>query len=147
MEEKQRPDLYYIPENFSDGKTFKGVAYRNIVEALAVSYGMYKLIFLTPFIFSIKAVATMILAGGFGIFFLIGIKGESVTQFMYSYLLFKQRRRKLHLRRTGYVTKKERMRNAKEKKSIINKIVGAIEKARTKADKFIRGEETGESGM
>ncbi|MCR5396583.1 MAG: hypothetical protein K6E64_03850 [Lachnospiraceae bacterium] len=114
--EQQQPDQYYIPDNYSDEHQFRGIPYRNIIEALIVVYVFYKLIQATPFVLSIRLTAVLIVCGGLGVFFLIGIKGESVTQFFLSFLKYRENKKTYHLRPVGYKTAKEKKREDKNDK-------------------------------
>lgn len=139
---QKRPDTYYIPSNYAEEHRFKGVAYRNIAEAVVVAFLLFQLIELTPFIRIIRVVAEIIICGGVGIFFLVGIKGESVIQFLISFITFRKSRRKLHLRRTGYVNKKQREKDEKAEKSITGKLEKKAKELYKETKSFTNAEET-----
>lgn len=96
--EQRRPDIYFIPANYRDGKKIKNIPIKNILEGGVVAYGLWKLINLIPFVFTIRFVAGVILAGGSFVLFCIGIKGESVFGFLISYMRFRNNKKIYHLR-------------------------------------------------
>lgn len=104
----ERKDTFYIPKNYNDPGTLLGHTYRNWAEALVVAFVLFRLINATPFILTIRIPAIVIICGLMFALFLVGIKGESVTQFLISSVKFYKKRRVLHLRRSGYIPKRER---------------------------------------
>lgn len=111
-----RRDIYYIPKNYNTSDSFLGYPYRHWIEAAIAVILFFYLINQTPFILTIRIPATVIICGLVGLLFIVGIKGESVTEFFVSYLIFRKKKRVLHLRRNGYVEKKERKQQEKSLK-------------------------------
>lgn len=122
----ERPDKYYIPDNYNDGHEMRGIPYRNLIEGGIVSWLAKELISLTPFVLNIKLIADVIVIGIIMVIFAIGVKGESLTQFIYSYYLFRKSKRKWHMRPVGYVLHKDRLKavknSGKDKKEDIKEI-------------------------
>lgn len=104
----EKPTDYIIPANYNDGKRFKNIPYRNIIEAIVAIRLIGKPLMSLPISTNAKIVIVVLTCGLLGLLFIVGIKDESVTQFMYAYIVFLKNRRKLHLRRIGYVPKKAR---------------------------------------
>ena len=98
---------YYIPSNFSGENSWRGIPYRNIAEAIVGLLMMWWItgqIPLTGILVSVFRIIICLLFFGLGIF---GIKDESVTQFIHSYVTFLKKRRKLHFRPAGFRTHSE----------------------------------------
>lgn len=91
-------DQIYIPDNIKEDETFK-IPNRNLGEAVVVDLILYKGIQLTPFITEIKITATIISIGCFSILFLVGIKGESVTEFLITLSKYMKKQKKMRYRK------------------------------------------------
>ncbi|NDO37785.1 hypothetical protein [Anaerotruncus colihominis] len=92
--EENRSRAYYIPANVFDGPSAFGIAARNWVEAvvLAVIPGGLFWHFANFSDLSIKIILMMILTIPPAAFALIGYNGESLTQFVKTYLNFRKNR-------------------------------------------------------
>ena len=116
MRPEERPDRYYIPDNFNDEHRFRDIPYRNIAEAAVATILLWKLINATPFVLTIRIIAGVVICGSVAFLFVVGIKDESILQFLWSYITFRQKRKIYHLRRVGYVPKKTKGEVTREKK-------------------------------
>lgn len=99
--EKKRPDIYYIPQNYNDGYKIRDIPYRNIAETVVAVFLLFKFIKWTPFVWTVQIIAGIPLGIGVVLLFLHGIKDESITQFLWSYIVFMKNKRKLALRKVG----------------------------------------------
>ena len=94
----ERPDQYYIPDNLNNRKKFFGVPNRNLIETAIVEF----VIILIARLFNMSVpliVILILLMLGLGIFLIIGIHHESVTEFIITTIKFKSRKAKYHLRK------------------------------------------------
>ena len=101
MGNEDRPDLYYIPDNVNDGAHFFNIKNRNLVETLVFDFLIIEGIRATPFIQAIKLCVGIFLVVIVSIFSIVGIRSESITEFIASIIRFKKRKAKLHLRKVG----------------------------------------------
>ena len=115
----ERPDEYYIPDNIKTTTLF-GIQLRNIIEAGVLELIVFVIFRALPFTNTINIVIGIILAFVVGVFAIVGVKNESLTEFIVSFILFKRKKKKLHYRRCDN-------KNAREK-----------EIKRFNADKFLR---------
>jgi hypothetical protein len=105
MDEKEYSNVYAIPANYTDsGKLFGGMLeVRNTVETglllLIVGYPELAWISVSAAAKTVIAVVTLLPLCVLG---LIGISGDSLSSYVWRMILFRARRRKLHLRRVGY---------------------------------------------
>ena len=105
MEEKEYNNVYAIPANYTDsGKLFGGMLeVRNTVETalllLLIGYPELAWVSASAAVKVVLAVVTLLPLCVVG---LMGIGGDSLTQYAARIILFWARRRKLHLRRIGY---------------------------------------------
>lgn len=88
-----KPNKYYIPENYKSDNEFMGVKIfkiRNLIEATCVGVSIWFIISIIPFtqLFTIIFSAILILPAV--IFFLVGIKGMSVTEYIIVSILYKK---------------------------------------------------------
>lgn len=117
MAEEKREE-YIIPENYSGFGDVAGLPVRNIVEAVAATLLVLKLVMQIPFVFKIKVIFTFAVCLIVFLFFMLGIKHESVTSFLIGYLQFKSKRTVYHFRRPDEywkVTKKKKKGKTVEK--------------------------------
>ncbi|MDR0906592.1 MAG: hypothetical protein LBN00_10550 [Oscillospiraceae bacterium] len=105
MDDKEYSNVYSIPANYTDsGKLFGGMLEtRNTIETvllvLLVGYPELAWITATAAVKVVLAVVTLLPLCVFG---LMGISGDSLTQYVARIIRFGIRRRKLHLRRVGH---------------------------------------------
>lgn len=119
--EEEKLYEFVIPENYK-----KGFSYRNIVEAVLVVGILDKLISITPFIFTVKLIAITVVTVIFGFIFVIGIKGESVFEFLSSYIRYRRSRKKLVLKIPSATDKKKYYDTKKYTQSLLP-MKGSIE--------------------
>lgn len=105
---------FVIPENYK-----KGFSYRNVVEAVLVVGVLDKIISITPFIFSVKLIAITVVSVIFGLIFVIGIKGESVFEFLLSYIRYRKNRKRLVLKIPNVIDKKKYYDSKKYTQSLL----------------------------
>lgn len=137
-----RPDQYYIPDNLSNRKKFLGIPNRNLIEAVAVEIVLLLILRILPFSIPVIVMAIIVMLG-VGIFLVIGIHHESVTEFIITSFKFNSRKAKYHLRK---VTEDEKITIEKEsenEKVIGEDIIGDI-KNKFFRDKVEEAEETTE---
>lgn len=104
---------YIIPDNYKPRNRS-----RNIIEAIIVVGGLSYLIWHSPFILNVRLIAIMCVVLFLGLLFVVGIKNESVTQFLINYILFLKRRNKYYFRKPS-ITK-----NTKSDKKYIQDFIG-----------------------
>ena len=129
---------YWIPNNFGhDGRYVYimglRVSIRKIVEAAITFAVIGYLISLTPFIQPIRLAATIVLGGGVALVALIGINGESLSQFIVSYIRYRKNRTIYHLRQPGYLFEAYQKQAIKEMKKEQRKIKLPGRKGKTDA--------------
>lgn len=92
---ENRSRIYHIPANIFDGPSLFGISARNWIEAsvLAIIPGWLFWHFANFKDLSIKIILLLIVAGPLAAFALIGYNGESLTQFVKTYLHFRKNRR------------------------------------------------------
>lgn len=95
--------MFYIPNNFDDsGKIFNGmVETRKFVETSILSAILGKFLWtaLSSFPVGKRIIITMIVLSPVAIFGLIGINGDSLTQFLKAFFMYFKNRKKLRFRR------------------------------------------------
>ena len=138
---------FFIPENYDTDSEFLGIPYRNIVEGLILAAILIWLEWKIPFVAEIKLTIAVILFFVPVIICSIGIKGESVSQFLYACIVFFFKNRRLHLKVTGTTSTQEEklLEEEKEKEAREEKIEAAKEKATTLAKKFTKKKEVREN--
>jgi len=105
IQDEERPDVHLIPDNFmNDGKMFNGmIGTRNFFEAIGfgVGLGFIEYVFMSGVGLSTATIVAVILitAGPVAIAALIGINGDSLTQFIVIFLNYMKNKRKLRYRR------------------------------------------------
>ena len=99
MEEK-RSRAYQIPANIFDGPSLFGIPARNWIEASVLSFipGLLFWNFVNFKDMSIKIILMVVLCLPLGAVALIGYNGESLTQFLRTYIRFRRNRRILEYR-------------------------------------------------
>lgn len=121
IHEEEKLYEFFIPDNYKNG-----FRYRNIVEAVLVVGILDKLISITPFIFTVKLIAITVVTVIFGFIFVIGIKGESVFEFLTSYIRYRRSRKKLVLKIPSATDKKKYYDTKKYTQSLLP-MKGSIE--------------------
>lgn len=101
MDEKE--STYIIPHNFTGMGKLMNHGIRNWIEAAIVALLAANVIMKVPFTMYAKIVVFTLVVGGLFIFFLIGIKDESVTQFLWGCIMFRRKRRIYHMKRPDQV--------------------------------------------
>jgi len=96
----ERPDMYYIPDNLNSRKKFLGIPNRNLIELALVEFVLIMVIRMIPFSIPMIVIAIIVLVG-VGIFLAVGIHHESVTEFIITFMKFKARKAKYHLRKVS----------------------------------------------
>lgn len=105
VQEEERPELRLIPDNFmNSGRMFNGmIETRNFFEAIGVCavLGGLEFLLFTGMGFSElqKWLIIIISVGPFAIAALVGINGDSLTQFLKLFFNFMKNKRKLRYRR------------------------------------------------
>lgn len=103
---------FLIPDNYNDNSQFVGVPYRNLAEGIIFGGLMVVLTWQIPFIITIKITIALIVFVVNVIIFSIGVRSESMTQFLFATIKFVINKRRLHLQVTG-----KGVNNKNEKKS------------------------------
>jgi conjugal transfer ATP-binding protein TraC len=88
-------DVYLIPQNFVDTGTILGgtVKLRNAVEAAMLAVGSAVPLFYLPLAFNIRLMIVIAVSVPLGVFGVVGIGGDSLTQFVAHWSRFMKRRR------------------------------------------------------
>lgn len=105
MDEKDYPNVYAIPANYTDsGKIFGGMLeMRNAIEALILVVALgYPELVLIPMSGTIRIVVMTVTLLPLGVLAMAGVDGDSLFQLLGHMLSFLFHKRKLHFRRVGY---------------------------------------------
>lgn len=94
-----RPDIYYIPDNLNDGRAILNIPNANLAETVVIEYALYNIFKILPLVATVKIAAGIIVMVIVGIITIMGIKDESVCQFIISSIKFRSKRKRMHLRR------------------------------------------------
>ena len=135
---KIKKDDFWIPMNFQQPEKFMGVPIRNLVESGICTFLIYKGISITPFVFEIKLIAVLILCTPVLVFGIFGIRGESITQFLYAYYNFRKNRKSLHMEPMKHIETEEE-KNAKKGKRISRKEKYKENTETKPKDQFLKG--------
>ena len=94
---REERDVYLIPQNFVDTGTILGgtVKLRNAVEAAVLAVGSAVPLFYLPLAFNIRLMIVIAVSVPLGVFGVVGIGGDSLTQFVAHWFRFMKRRRGL----------------------------------------------------
>lgn len=96
----ERPDRYYIPDNLNDKRRFLHIPDRNLIETAVAEFIVFNVLKIVPIPnFTVKIVAGAIIMILIGVVGLIGIKNESVSEFILTSIKFQKKKRVLHYRR------------------------------------------------
>lgn len=92
---REERDVYLIPQNFVDTGTILGgtVKLRNALEAAVLAVGSAIPLFYLPLAFNIRLMIVIAVSVPLGVFGVVGIGGDSLTQFVAHWLRFIKRRR------------------------------------------------------
>lgn len=92
---REERDVYLIPQNFVDTGTILGgtVKLRNAVEAAVLAVGSAVPLFYLPLAFNIRLMIVIAVSVPLGVFGVVGIGGDSLTQFVAHWFRFMKRRR------------------------------------------------------
>lgn len=92
---REERDVYLIPQNFVDTGTILGgtVKLRNAVEAAVLAVGSAVPLFYLPLAFNIRLMIVIAVSVPLGVFGVVGIGGDSLTQFVVHWFRFIKRRR------------------------------------------------------
>lgn len=114
----ERPDQYYIPDNLNSRRKFFGIPNRNLIETAIVEFTGILIVRQLDFSITMLVIAIMLMLG-LGIFLVMGIHHESVTEFFITRAKFKARKAKYHLRK---VTDDEKINEDEEREN--EKVIG-----------------------
>ena len=87
MEEKNY--VFTIPDNVSKKGRILGFRRKNLIEASVAAAVFGLLIGLIPFVLKVRIIVTAIMAGSCFVFFLIGIRRRSVSEWLLAWLRYK----------------------------------------------------------
>ncbi len=92
---REERDVCLIPQNFVDTGTILGgtVKLRNAVEAAVLAVGSAVPLFYLPLAFNIRLMIVIAVSVPLGVFGVVGIGGDSLTQFVAHWFRFMKRRR------------------------------------------------------
>lgn len=92
---REERDVYLIPQNFVDTGTILGgtVKLRNAMEAAVLAVGSAVPLFYLPLAFNIRLMIVIAVSVPLGVFGVVGIGGDSLTQFAAHWFRFMKRRR------------------------------------------------------
>ena len=95
LAEQERRDVYFIPQNFIDtGSLFGGsIRLRNAVEAAVLAAGTGIPLMYLPLPFNWRLILVIVISLPLAIFAVVGIEGDSLTEFLAHWFHFLQRRR------------------------------------------------------
>ena len=93
---REERDVYLIPQNFVDTGTILGgtVKLRNAVEAAVLAVGSAVPLFYLPLAFNIRLMIVIAVSVPLGVFGVVGIGGDSLTQFVAHWFRFMKRPRR-----------------------------------------------------
>ena len=93
-------EVYHIPSNFTDaGRVFGLFEIRNVIETVLLAMpALYLCIALLPFALLPKVVVTLVIVIPLGGLALTGIRDDSLTRWLKSWLGWRKRRRVMYYR-------------------------------------------------
>ena len=98
--QEDRPDRYFIPDNLTDSSHFFHIPDRNLIETGIAELVIVYIIKLIPVSdLKIKITIGAIFVISVGILGVMGIKNESVTEFIITAVKFRKKKQILHYRR------------------------------------------------
>lgn len=95
LAEREQRDVYFIPQNFIDtGSIFGGsIRLRNAVEAAVLAAGTGIPLMYLPLPFNWRLILVIVISLPLAIFAIVGIEGDSLTEFLAHWFRFLRRRR------------------------------------------------------
>ncbi len=105
MSENEYENVYIIPANFTDsGRVLNGLfETRNVVEAVIVALVLgFPIVKLLSFSLMVKVIMCVLLVLPVVVFALIGIDGDSLSQYILRLIRHKNEKKKIHLKRICY---------------------------------------------
>ncbi len=126
--DREELDVYVIPPNFvEDGKIFGGMfKLRNAIEAGILGGGCAVMVFKLPISLTAKIVILCVTALPLAIFGVIGIEGESFTEFLINVVRFIKNRRKLCRRDFDVYDGVTKLRLKIRKINVLDKTIGKL---------------------
>ena len=93
LAERERRDVYFIPQNFIDtGSLFGGsIRLRNAVEAAVLAAGTGIPLMYLPLPFNWRLILVIVISLPLAIFAIVGIEGDSLTEFLAHWFRFLRR--------------------------------------------------------
>lgn len=98
MDEKEKEQIYIIPNNVNEnGNILMFFKTRNLAEALVVSAVLLVLwrVITLPFSFTVQLVSFMFVIPPVAILAVIGIKGESLFEYLFEVMFYKKKKRQM----------------------------------------------------
>lgn len=126
--EREELDIYVIPPNFiEDGKIFGGTfRLRNAIEAGILGGGSALLVFKIPVSLTVKIIILCVTALPLAIFGLIGVEGESLTEFIINIFRFLKNRRCLYRSDIEKIENVSNFRIKVKKNKLLNCTIGNV---------------------
>lgn len=95
LAERERRDVYFIPQNFIDTGSIFGssIRLRNAVEAAVLAAGTGIPLMYLPLPFNWRLILVIVISLPLAIFAIVGIEGDSLTEFLAHWFRFLRRRR------------------------------------------------------
>lgn len=101
---QEKEEIYVIPMNYSGMGRVAGFKIRNITEGIIVALFALKMILGIPFVLKVKIIVIVLVCLAILVLFATGIKNESITQFIISYLQFYIKKRRYIFRVPSEIT-------------------------------------------
>lgn len=126
--EREELDVYVIPPNFIEGgKLFGGMfKMRNAIEAGILAGGCALLVFKLPLSLTGKIIVLCLTSLPLAIFGLLGVDGESLSQYIVSVFKFLKNRRRLYRSDIDDFESVGKFRLKIKKKKFLNATIGKI---------------------
>lgn len=126
--EREELDVYVIPPNFIEGgKLFGGMfKMRNAIEAGILAGGCALLVFKLPLLLTGKIIVLCLTSLPLAIFGLLGVDGESLSQYIVSVFKFLRNRRRLYRSDVDDCESVGKVRLKIKKNKVLNATVGRI---------------------
>lgn len=96
---EERPDRYYINDNLQDKRHFFHIPDRNLGETAVAEVVIFSVIKAIPGDLTVKIIAGVLIMLTVGVVGLVGIKNESVTEFIGTIAKYQKKKHTLHYRR------------------------------------------------
>lgn len=88
-QEEEKNDIFVIPENVVKKGRILGFRRRSWVEAAVAAVIMGLLIGLIPFVIKVRIIVTAVVAGAVFVFFLVGIRRRTISEWFLAWLKYK----------------------------------------------------------